>query len=382
MPKANTSSLIRRARPQDIPAILEFVAETYGDGAPFKSAARHKWQYLDCPYTLDAEVGPSIWLAIDHDKVVGTIAVQDGAIEMDGSSIPASWIVDVMVHPDQRGKGLSHLIHDAVMAERQILVTLTMAPATRRVAERAGCLNLGPTRLFIRPHRLSGQTVNRFLSHKSLHGGINRRRLLSAFTASRIGPWLASVVGRTVAKLAHLKAPTNALNGFEYREVDFFPEDIDWLWAQVSQKIGPAFQRTSKFLNWRFVDCPELVYRRFLLFRDGTLKGYLVTRLGNKAELPLGVISDVLADPDDTTSLDALLSLAEQKLAYESEYLEAAASHPAWAAALRRAGYIAITTKYPTVVCTDEVLRERLEAKSNDWHFTKADHDWDQIHPM
>ena len=114
----------------------------------------------------------------------------------------------------------------------------------------------------------------------------------------------------------------------------------------------------------------------------GTLVGDLVTRLGEPVELPLGVVADIFAGPEDAATLDALLALANRTLASDAEPLEAAASHPAWQAALRRAGFIATRTMHPTIVCTDEDLRARLARTLDDWHFTKADHDWDRVHPV
>ena len=373
---------VRRATPDDITAILDFVDETYGDGAPFKNRARHRWQYEESPFTPEDETDPTIWLALDGATVVGTIAVQDGAIRLDGLTIPAGWIVDVMVHPRYRGRQLSHLIHDAIMQERPVLVTLTMAAATRRVAERAGCLTLGPTRQFIRPHRLRARTVARYLVYKSRYGTRWRKLLLRGFNLTQVGPWIVAGLGRFAGWTRRRNPSIPFLKGFEVQEVERFPDTVDTLWEKISAKLGPVFDRSTRFLNWRFVECPGLAYRRFLLYREGMLVGYLVTRVAQEMELPAGIVVDILASPDDDAALDALLDLAARTLADETEYLEAAASHPAWQVALRRAGYIATRTMYPTVVCTDTQLRKRLASALNDWHFTKADHDWDQVHPV
>lgn len=112
------------------------------------------------------------------------------------------------------------------------------------------------------------------------------------------------------------------------------------------------------------------------------IRGYLVTRIGNPVELPLGVIADFFAPPDDMAALDALLALAHDVLAPDCEYLEAATSTLAYRAALARAGFIATRTMRPTVVCTDPALKTRVETSLAGWHFTKAGHDWDQVHPV
>lgn len=378
----DSTTVIRRATPEDLPGLLEFVGETYGAGAEFKNLARHQWQYEQTPYRPGNEQDPTIWLAFDGPHVVGSIAVQDGLLWIDNATHPASWIVDVMVHPDYRGKRLGHLIHDAVKAERDILVTLTMAVATRRIAERAGCVTLGPTQQFILPHRLTAPTVARFLRHKAHFGGKGRATLVRLFNTSGLGPWAVAMLGRLMSKASRRRAPKDALTGYTIKEVPSFPDDIDTLWETSRSQFGATFERSSQFLNWRFVECPGLSYRRFLAYRDGALTGYVILRVGDKAELPLGVIADMFASPGDPATLDALLAFAIETLGPDADYIEAAASHPVWATALERAGFKATKTVNATVVVADPALREHMAQNPDEWHFTKADHDWDQVHPM
>lgn len=379
--QATSSLVVRRAQLSDMPAVLAFVSRTYGAGASFKDAARHHWQFDDNPFRPTAETDPTIWIALDGARVVGEIAVQDGMLWLEEAPVPAGWIVDVMVDPDYRGQGLSHRIHAAVAAERTVLVTLTMAPATRRMAERAGCLTLGPTGQFILPHCLSGQTVARFLNYKAQTGSARRAALLRGFNASGLGPALIAGGLRAGARLRGRRRILPA-SDIQITEVTRFPDDIDALWADTQQAYPAVFERSTRFLNWRFVDVPGLTYRRFLLKRDGKLAGYLITRLGVTEELPLGVIVDVFADPADTQALRALFAHACDVLCPEAEYIEAAASTPAYRAVLREMGFFAPRTMRPTVVCSDEALRAHLAQHLDDWHFTKADHDWDQIHPV
>lgn len=381
--QVSSSLVIRRAQQADMPAVLAFVSRTYGAGAPFKDAARHRWQFENNPFRPTDETDPTIWIALDGARVVGEIAVQDGMLWLNGAPVPAGWIVDVMVDPDYRGQGLSHRIHAAVAAERTVLVTLTMAPATRRMAERAGCLTLGPTGQFILPHSISGRTVRRFLEHKAQAGSARRAALLRLFNASLLGPALIAGGLRAGARLrGRRRRRILPASDMQITEVTRFPDEMDALWVCAQQAYPAVFERSAAFLNWRFVDVPGLEYRRFLLKRDGKLAGYLVTRLGVAEELPLGVIVDVFADPADTQTLRALFAHACDVLCPEAEYIEAAASTPAYRAVLREMGFFAPRTMRPTVVCSDEALRAHLAQHLDDWHFTKADHDWDQIHPV
>lgn len=55
-------------------------------------------------------------------------------------------------------------------------------------------------------------------------------------------------------------------------------------------------------------------------------------------------------------------------------------SMPAFEAVFRRHGFFRTRTHRPTCVCQDRSLRDRLGELKDAWFFSKADHDWDQIH--
>jgi hypothetical protein len=286
-----------------------------------------------------------------------------------------------MIRPDWRGLGLGHHIHSTVMKERPVLVTLTMAPATRRIAERAGGLTIGSVRQFIRPHRLQAKSVQRFLSAKAV-GRPVRRQSIRLFNASGIGPMAVAFAARGMAHVVGHPIRLAASSNFgRIEEVARIPESVDALWLRSRIARGALFERTARFLNWRFVDVPGLTYRRFLLWKGEEVTGYIVTRLPNTAELPSGIVADLFARPGDAASLDCLLAHAVEVLAPHTEYIEVGASSPDVASALRRAGFLATRTHRPTLVVTNPELRARLADYAGPWYFTKADHDWDQVHP-
>ena len=372
----------RRLRAADLPALDDFTIATYGAAGAHKGRDRIGWQFENTPFRPKDDVAdPTIWAAVTEDgDVVGEIAVQDGECRIDGAEYGAGWIVDVMVRPEYRGLGLSHRIHDEIMRERPCLITLTMAEATRRIAERANCITLGQTREYVCPHRLSTTTVRRYLKYKE-GDRPDLVRWLRCFSNSLVGPAVVALGLRATVGLKRIFSSKPASVGFDFDEVDSFPDEVDDFWHDVKDAYPAIFDRSATFLNWRFRDCPELRYRRFLMHADGALRGYLVTRVGTEEELPVGVVADMFARPDDAPALDALLEHAHRVLGPRSEYLAAAASTESYRFALRRAAFIGMRTMRPTVVCSDEAARSAFQDNADAWHFTKADHDWDQIHP-
>jgi GNAT superfamily N-acetyltransferase len=373
---------IRRATSLDRPAISVFLNDAYGAAAASKTSARWRWQFCQAPGKPFGELAPSVWIACAGARVVGQIAVQDARAWFAGREIDAGWIVDVMVLPEFRGQGLGHRIHAAVVKERATVVTLTMAAATRRMAERAGCVTLGPTAQFIRPHALSGRTVSRYLSHK-IASGTRYRRLFAFLRRVPGGPALLAALARlSVAVPRLLRRRSSCLSQYDVQEVSRFDAAYDRFWHALRPRFPAIHDRSGESLNWRFCDCPGLAYRKFILTRDGSIRGIVITRVCEAVELPAGIIADMLCDPEDAGALDALIEQARSVLDPVSEYLEAAASTSQYRAALQRAGFRATRIMRPTVVCEDAELKAEIEKNAQGWHFSKGDHDWDQIHPV
>jgi len=377
---APSKASIRRATETDWPAICAFLTETYGKTAPFKGKERWRWQFIDNPFRPTDDTEPTVWIAIYNNRVIGQIAVQDCRVEIHGSEIDAAWIVDVMVKPEYRGHGIARRIHDTIMWERPILLTLTMAPATRRIAEAAGCLTLGPTEQFVCLHRLRAATVRRYLALKE--DGLGQwGATVRLFRQSKVGPWAIVFLVRVGTAFRRALWRHEVASRFEFEEVERFDCDTNLFWEEVHRAFPAIQQRSVRFLNWRFRDCPDLVYRRFLMRHAGRVRGYLIVRRARSIELPAGIVTDVLARPDDVAALDALLAHAHRVLADDVEYLEAAASTPLLKKVLRRHGFVAVRTMRPTIVTRNPKLYAQLKSVLYKWHFTKGDHDWDQIHP-
>ena len=79
---------------------------------------------------------------MDGDRVVGQTAVQKDFVQVDGETFEAGWAVDIMILPSHRGAGIGHRMHEAVANDVGILMAIVMADASRRMAERQGCVTL------------------------------------------------------------------------------------------------------------------------------------------------------------------------------------------------------------------------------------------------
>ncbi len=370
---------VRRADLSDYPRISDFIREAYRESAPFKGQERWDWQFVNNPYTKSEDSSIPVWIAETSGKVVGQIAVQEGNLQVDGFTHAAGWIVDVMILPSYRGLGLGHRLYAAVAEDYPTLVTLTMAEATRRMAERVGAIDLGEVQLFSRLDHLDSRTVERYLRSRTIyHPHVNatvrilcHRFFLHYFLAG-LGNLLLSLRDGLIPKP---RARRNTI----VVEADHFGPEMDLLWKRVAADFPVAFTRESKWLNWRFCACPQMRYRLFTASREGKLTGYMVLRQSDPAELPQGVIVDLVAARQDRETIEDLVAFALEFFGNRIPSVVCGTSISEFADTLRRFGFHSIRTERPNCVVADAQLRERLARSAPDWLLSKADHDWDQV---
>lgn len=160
---------VRQATIHDYPAIEAFIREAYEDLAPYKASERWRWQFVDNPFAENRSAKPPIWIALHGHRVVGQIGVQRCGLSASGREYAAGWIVDVMILPAYRGLGLGHRLYQGVAESELVLLTLTMAAATRRMAERLGAIELPAMRQWSRLETPSGRDVSRFVAAKTAY---------------------------------------------------------------------------------------------------------------------------------------------------------------------------------------------------------------------
>lgn len=375
-----TGIIVRRARRSDRPAIARFIEDAYGAAAPYKATPRWTWQFVDNPFVSQKSDELPIWIAVDDGRVVGQVALQMGPLQMNGNTFEAGWVVDLMILPSYRGAGIAHCVHDAAANDVDILVSMTMANASRRVAKRRGYIPLVEVHQLTRWVRLDAASVRRYLlvrtaNHRWAH--VAARLGCSIFMFHLLFPRLANPLLRLrdfVKQSARRRGSTSIV------EVDSFGSEIDELWERTQGDYPVIFRRDAQFLNWRFVDCPELKYRRFVADRDGRTVGYVVLRRADPVELPQGVIVDLYASRRDTETIDELV---RHSLAFFGDTIAAVdcgTSIAEFEAVLRSHSFFRTYTHHPTCIYRDSAPSDRLGQLRNDWFFSKGDHDWDQIH--
>lgn len=375
---------IRRATTRDWEAIRQFIFVAYGKLARFKDYPRWNWQFVANPFRPSLADEVSVWIAEHGGHVIGQIAVQRTLIQIDGSEYPAGWIVDVVVLPAYRGRSLGHRLHAAVAREFPLLMTLTMAPATRRMALKAGGITLGGVHRYIKINRLSDSTVRRYLLARAARRPSLLPPVEFACTVFRLD-WLVSRFVN-LSRAINLNAVFRSQRSIsaehatlEIVEIESFDDEVDDFWTRVRQQYPAISVRNTRFLNWRYTNAPDLSYRRFVARRAGQCMGYIVVRIASAVELPAGIIVDLLTFRNDMEVSQHLIQHATDIFGSDVEFVDCATSAREIGTTLQSLGFVRCRTEHPTIVCRDPFLRRRIESLKEEWIFTKGDQDWDQI---
>lgn len=371
--------VMRKASHADRPAIARFIEDAYGASARYKATPHWNWQFIDNPFGRRLNDEVPVWVAVDGDRVVGQIGVQQGLLQVNGKTFEVGWAVDIVILPSYRGVGIGHRLQDAVVSEVDILMALTMAQPSRRMAERHACVTLAEVHQLTRWVRLNARGVQRYLLARTAnHRWSNAMAIIgcNVFQFHLLFSWVANPLLRL---RDFVKRSQRTAKGTSIVEVDRFGPEIDELWDRTRGDYPVICPRDARFLNWRFVDCPELRYRCFVAQRDGRAVGYVVLRRAESVELSQGIIADLYASRRDVQTVDALIRHCLAFFGNNVLAVDCGTSVAEFEAVMRSHNFFRTRTHHPTCICRDSALRDRLAQLRNDCFFSKGDHDWDQI---
>lgn len=324
---------VRPYRDGDEAEILRLFEKVFGIRRP---PEHWKWKFRDNP------AGRQILVATTRaEGIVGQYAGVPVWAEADGVPLLLSQIVDVMVDPSHR-------------AQRAFKRPALFATLARAFFREFG----GPDRtalLYGFPTPAHFRLGVRYLDYVPLAPVTWLAKDLTAATPLSPGrAWRTSVAERT-----HFDSTA----------------DRFWQWAREGARI--ATRRDARYLNWRYVECPDLRYRVFVAADRLTrkMRGFAVLRLGWFGQ-PLAALADWLVPADAPAVGRALLARCEA-VARQAEMRHLHAWFPPRSEAarlLRTCGYGEQPTDYHLVYMTftDALHGPRL---AEQWYYTMGDSD-------
>lgn len=284
---AGVSQCTRLACPGDLESIGELLpvlgGPLYSERFPGKTSAEFcRWKYFDNP------AGPAaVGVALDGDRVVSVVAGTPKRVRLGAENVLAFELGDFITAAEYRKRGFF-----------SSLMNLVCDSARQR----------GAAFVYVRPNEVSFPILMSRLSFSEpAQLDVRRYVVLSEALQRKFG--MPAVIFRSLGvdwTLRKLVLPAVA-KSIAVGSIDRFDESIDLLWARTQDLYPFSLIRDSKYLNWRYVDCPT-PYQRWAARKGDQIVGYLVA-VTSRAE-PTGMIVDLFTHPEDKEAAAALLRVA------------------------------------------------------------------------
>lgn len=359
---------VRRFRPGDRPGILELYRAVHGEAKA--ELARENWVW-------EFEAGPCIgrrpfvWVAEADGRIVGLHPAIPVFLRHGPERIRALWSVDLMTHPDYRGRGIFKTLTERLIEESRhegisvflVLPNRYSGPLLRR----RGWFDVATFPVMIKPLRwvpLLRQISLRSLP-KAVAGGLAvTRRLINGIMAGGGSPTEGSP---------------------EVKITESFDSRFDGLFERVAGEYDFIAVRDKRYLDWRYGAYPGGKYTVFTAERGGDLLGFMVVST-ERSHPDRGQIAELLAagGPQRGTVISGLLEAGTDHLARRDvATIEICSPGEPYTGPLARAGFVEVPSDvfwgYNLVAyCPDgSPVAGTLRDPKKKWYLSKGDADSD-----
>jgi len=351
--------MIRRYTPPDKQGILQLIGSVFGDEISSRTKDLWEWRFEQNPYTLPE--GQKILVLEEDSQIVGVLASFPVPMKVYNRSLIAFWFNTFLTHPRYRGMG-------AGLAAQLISTTgLGLGIPNRGsydIWKAIGCFDCCKT-----------ITWSAIINPKA----ILRKKKSSKIATNVLGnAW--ALFNQFAFDQRNLDPPPNA---FSCEEVHRFDQTIDALWGKVASDYPIATIRESRYLNWRFIDCPVRKYSAYIARKAGAICGYIIFRNEQVRGLKRGYIVDFLTTKNDKTALSWLVSNAVRSLRKEGvDIISCLVPRCCLSirATLRRHGFVFKEYEYSVVGnALADYISSREVATQDDWFLTMGDSETDFV---
>jgi GNAT superfamily N-acetyltransferase len=345
-------AIIDHYQPGDARATSALSRRVFGPDDAERHRLRWDWQYRKNPY--GPPEGPPIWVAREGTTIIGQHATMPVRLQVAGHEIPASWGLEVMVAPERQRQGLGEQLIRTWDHQTAATMGLGVSDASQRLFSRLRWPSMGPIPCLVKP------LTRRAFRRPNWPMPVNR--LVSAVTLPFI---------RLIARARPLGAGVVPITRFD--------ATFTALWERLAPKFAFCVRRDGPYLNWKFLDPPDVRYHAVALMRGAELHGYAVYRHVREPRGRVTQLIDFLTDPDDEAGLVTLLGwLDREARAEDSDKVRVYCLHDGFRRVLRHAGYFSVRSALGFVAKINALpVPPAFYHDTKSWHVTLGDADLD-----
>lgn len=339
---------------QSLDKLKEFLCDSYGKDSIQNSPEHNEWLYGKNPSNIQ-------YTGWDKDEVTGCQTALGCEFTSPAGNINGAWAMDLYVRDDWRMKGLGVALIKKVVDNNDFVAVLGVSPEAKAMFTSMDWKELGHINCYIKP--LSALGFSNVQEHKSL----TKRLFFST----------ASICIKTLTRL-QLSVPSP----YKHKRVVSLNEHTQELNALFSEQQSGAkriqSQKTIENLQWRFFESPNKnsSYDMDLLYKDGILVGYVVSKLANWQGKKVLAISDYYG-PESL--YNTVIQICERNaLKANAEAILYQGLNPSFEAKLTTS----LFAKKPygdlfMIYCSEEMKQKDYVQKRDNWLITFADNDMD-----
>lgn len=317
-----------------------------------------RWQFFDNPAGRGY-----IRLAVDRKKIVGQYAVIPITMQIRNRPQRAAQSLDTMTHPDYRKQGIfvtlaSGVYDDARSDNVGLIYGFPNGISLHGFIERLDFFVLENLVSYTRPLNFSG-----------LIGTKLRNRTLSTIFGAPV---------KLIFNALFSDSPSNNID-ICIKAAASFPEPTDDLFRQLSPKFKNMIVRDAQYLNWRYTLNPAKKYNIYLAYRGESLTGYCVCGARKMMGSNVGLIMDILTDPEDKIVARELLAHSIRNMKREGFDLATCIlpSRSIFLKILKKLGFIMAPKKFPFILHINAKNISSSDIENiKDWHITYGDADF------
>jgi len=318
------------------------------------SSEKYVWNYIQCPYGV-----AHCWLAKHEEShaFIGTAALFPRVILVNGEHIYAAIAGDFAVDIHHRNLipafALQREIQSKIHNTGFRFIYGLPNKQSKGILLRIGYKKIGRFTHFIKPLKSEYQD----------------KKYIHSFLQLKIFAGAVDILIKSFSKENRYKTTLK----YSIITPEYFDERFDVFWKNVSKYFTIIGERTSFFLNWRYIQAPAKKYKIFCLLNEHKdIIGYIVYFLENN----MCHIMDMLYDPSTEVLCPLLAEFSRfiQKKGAGSisvDYLGGELLEKR----LREFNFLPLNNETDLIIyCPDAADNSPLHNKEN-WHFFAGDND-------
>ena len=166
---------------------------------------------------------------------------------------------------------------------------------------------------------------------------------------------------------------------FDIIEIEEFTAEVDGFWKRLNERFEVIVVRDKKYLNWKYAMQPHMNYRKFIARKSGKICGILVLRVTRSPEPDIGIITEILALPDQKRILRQLMNYAINFFGSDVEAIKCATSVKEIKQVLKEFSFSKEHVDPFNFFSKDNNLMQNGTESLSDFFFNIGDHDYDQF---